>query len=29
LFAGKGTPVGGHVTYRFNGPQVYGVVAFK
>ena len=28
-FTGKGTPLGGHVTYRFNGPQVYGVVAFK
>jgi hypothetical protein len=26
---GKGTPLGGHVTYRFNGPQVYGVLSFK
>jgi len=26
---GKGTPLGGHITYRFNGPQVYGVIAFK
>jgi hypothetical protein len=26
---GKGTPLGGHVAYRFNGPQVYGVLAFK
>jgi hypothetical protein len=28
-FTGKGTPLGGHVTYRFNGPQIYGVLAFK
>jgi len=28
-FTAKGTPFGGHVTYRFNGPQVYGVVRFK